>query len=106
MKQYERIIAAIIIVILFGTIIIIRNFKTAGSSYHNGVYEIGFGETNTVNRFTIYKNRLHLMVALPVTGESGKIADVVKETKDAKNKSGIIPKITNRKDDSKTRKQR
>ena len=73
---------------------------------HNGVYEIGFGETNTVNRFTIYKNRLHLMVALPVTGESGKIADVVKETKDAKNKSGIIPKITNRKDDSKTRKQR
>ena len=73
---------------------------------HNGVYEIGFGETNTVNRFTIYKNRLHLMVALPGTGESGKIADVVKETKDAKNKSGIIPKITNRKDDSKTRKQR
>ena len=65
---------------------------------HNGVYEIGFKEQGTVNRFTIYKNRLHLMVALPVTGESSGIIDTRKETTNAKNKSTTLSGTINPKD--------
>ena len=87
-----------------GTHLTIAYFNKVES--HNGVYEIGFKENNTVNRFTIYKNRLHLMVALPVTGESGQIADIAKETKDAKDKPGTISRTPNPKDNKPTRSQR
>jgi len=70
---------------------------------HRGVYEIGFKEDGTVNRFTIYKGRLHLMVALPVTGKSGTIIDTRKEVEDAKDKSRIIPGTPNPKDNKPAR---
>lgn len=69
---------------------------------HNGVIEIAFKESNTVNRFTIYKNRLHLMVGLPVVGTSGDI----KELLNAKNKSGTIPGAIDPKDHQRLRRQR
>ncbi len=65
---------------------------------HNGVIEIAFKESNTVNRFTIYKDRLHLMVGLPVVGASGDI----KELLNAENKSANLPRATHSKDNPHT----
>ena len=105
LHEYIAIVAISVVSMLIGSAITIAIFET-NSSHHNGVYEIGFKDQGTVNRFTIYKNRLHLMVALPVTGESGQIADIAKETKDAKDKPGTISRTPNPKDNKPTRSQR
>ena len=43
------------------------------------IYTLQFGVT--VNKFMVINNRLHLLVPLPVTGESGKIVEIDKVSK-------------------------
>ena len=46
------------------------------------IYRLQFGVT--VNKFMVIGNRLHLIVPLPVTGESGKVIEIDKISKKAR----------------------
>ena len=48
------------------------------------IYEMRFGVT--VNKFLVLNNRLHLIVPLPVTGESGKVIEIDKVSKKRRGK--------------------
>ncbi len=48
------------------------------------IYEMRFGVT--INKFLVLNNRLHLIVPLPVTGESGKVIEVDKVSKKRRGK--------------------
>ena len=46
------------------------------------IYTLQFGVT--VNKFLVIDNRLHLLVPLPVTGESGQVIEIDKMSKTAR----------------------
>jgi len=48
------------------------------------IYKMQFGAT--VNKFIVLGGRLHLVVPLPVTGESGKIIEIDKVSKKGRGK--------------------
>ncbi len=101
MTNRENLILALIVGGLIGAILTVAIRRTK-----HGVYEIGFKDKGTVNRFTIYKDRLHLMVALPVTSESSGIIDTRKEVEDAKDKPRTLQGAIDSKDHQRLRRQR
>ena len=82
-----------IVGMLIGAIITVVIFQIRSEPQHGGVNEIRFKGNENVNLFTVYKDRLHLMVPLPVTGESNKIVDEIKEEGNAKDKRTDLPRV-------------
>jgi len=89
MSKLKIVVASILISIIIGAVcwwiageILQRWPAIASVATEPRIYRLQFGAT--VNKFMVIDNRLHLIVPLPVTGESGKVIEIDKVSKKAR----------------------